>query len=47
MGIAIVVMDKQEYVQKADSLLEQSMHRPIPWDLEINTKQSWLASSKE
>ena len=31
-GVAIVVMDRQEYIDKANNLLPQPAYRPIPND---------------
>ena len=31
-GMAMVVMDKQDYTEKAKNLLEQPMHSPLPAD---------------
>ena len=31
-GVAIVVMDRQDYINKSNSLLAQPTYRPIPKD---------------
>ena len=31
-GVAMVIMDRQDYVSKANSLLSQNTYRSIPWD---------------
>ena len=31
-GVAMVIMDRQEYINKANSLLSQNTCRAIPWD---------------
>ena len=31
-GVAVVIMDRQDYINKANSLLNQNTYRAIPWD---------------
>ena len=31
-GVAMVIMDRQDYINKANSLLNQNTYRSIPWD---------------
>ena len=31
-GVAMVIMDRQDYISKANTLLSQNMYRSIPWD---------------
>ena len=32
MGVAMVIMDRQDYINKANTLLNQNTYRSIPWD---------------
>ena len=41
-GVSMVVMDRDDYNQKAETLLQQSAYRPIPSDPTISTKPSLL-----
>ena len=31
-GVAMVIMDRQDYINKANTLLNQNTYRSIPWD---------------
>ena len=31
-GVAMVIMDRQDYINKVNSLLNQNTYRSIPWD---------------
>ena len=31
-GVAMVIMDRQDYISKANTLLNQNTYRSIPWD---------------
>ena len=31
-GVAMVIMDRQDYISKANTLLSQNTYRSIPWD---------------
>ena len=42
-GVAIVIMDRQDYINKANSLLNQNTYRSIPWD-PTNTIKNKLIS---
>ena len=42
-GVAMVIMDRQDYIYKANSLLNQNPYRAIPWD-PTNTTKSKLIS---
>ena len=42
-GVVMVIMDRQDYINKANSLLNQNTYRVIPWD-PTNTIQNKLIS---
>ena len=41
-GVAMVIMDRQEYISKANTLLNQNTYRSIPQDLTTTIKTSLL-----
>ena len=45
-GIAMVIMDRQDYINKANSLLNQNTYRSIPRDPTNSIKNKLLAFSK-
>ena len=40
-GVSLVVMDKEDYVQKAKELLDQPTYEPSPVTPQQSTKPSW------
>ena len=42
-GVATVIMDRQDYINKANSLLNQNTYRSMPWD-PTNTIKNKLIS---
>ena len=49
-GVSIVVIDKEEYIKKAEELLRQPTYTPIPTDPTNKYKTSsypWLRTSKQ
>ena len=40
-GVAMIIMDRQDYINKANNLLNQPTYRAIPWDL-TNTIENKL-----
>ena len=45
-GIAKVIMNRQDYINKANSLLNQNTYRSIPWDPTNSIKIYLLVFSK-
>ena len=45
-GVAMVIMDRQDYINKANSLLNQNTYRAIPWDPTITIKNKLISILK-
>ena len=45
-GVAMVIMDRQDYINKANSLLNQNTYRSIPRDPTITIKNKLIAILK-
>ena len=46
IGVAMVIMDRQDYINKADSLLNQNTYRAIPQDPTNNIKNKLISILK-
>ena len=45
-GVAMVIMDRQDYINKVNSLLNQNSHRSIPWDPTTTIKNKLISILK-
>ena len=45
-GVAMVIMDRQDYINKANSLLNQNTYRSIPWDPTTTIKNKLISILK-
>ena len=45
-GMAMVIMDRQDYINKANSLLNQNTYRSIPWDPTTTIKNKLIGILK-
>ena len=45
-GVAMVIMDRQDYINKANSLLNQNTYRSVPWDPTYTIKHKQISILK-